>query len=156
VEPGSGQCLNPHKLKMNKGFVLTLDAAVAAFLVLTILAYANYLVNESEVTQWSEYNMLSTGYDVATMLCHTGAFQTLNASLIENSLQQALPANYAMRIQVDSYQNIGGVLYPQTQIVIGPEIADSALKTHGKRTFLTFTGNNAGTYNLVEFWIWLK
>jgi len=141
---------------MKKGFVLTLDATMAAFLVLTILAYANYLVNESEVTQWSEYTLLSTGYDITTMLYHTGALQTGNVSLIESSLNQALPANYVMRIQIDSSQNIGGMLYPETEVIIGPEIADSALKTHGKRTFLTFANNNTQTFNLVEFWIWLK
>lgn len=140
----------------NRGFILTLDAVFAAFIVLTILGYANYLVNRSDVTQWSEYRMLSTGYDIIAMLYSTGTLQAMNESSIQNAITQVLPANYEMRLEIKSYKNIGGTLVPTLSITAGPDVKDSAVRTRGRRTFLTFSNNNVDSYGVAEFWIWLK
>ena len=84
--------MNRNRLN-NKGFVLTLDAAVAALIVVTVLIYASQMTTKSDVTQWSQYKMLSTGYDILVMLYNTGTLQTMNESEIEGAISAVLPEN---------------------------------------------------------------
>ena len=157
--------MNRNRLN-NKGFVLTLDAAVAALIVVTVLIYASQMTTKSDVTQWSQYKMLSTGYDILVMLYNTGALQTMNESKIEGAISAVLPENYEMRLEIRSFEEVGdeGELSPGPYVTVGPVIRDNVIRTHGKMTFLVFLENSrdtygvhdVGTYNFAEFWIWLK
>lgn len=138
------------------GFVLTLDAMLAAAVVLTMLAFANYQINRSEVTQWSEAGMLAAGYDAVTVLYNSGDLQSMNASAMEAALSPALQPNYKMRLEVRGYRNISGQFIQSSSAVVGPEAAESAVRAHGRRAFMTFAGDDADTYNIAEFWIWLR
>ena len=140
----------------NRGFILTLDAAIAAFTVLTILAYINVITNESEVTQWSESRMLARGYDVTAMLENTGALAGGSQAEIEDAVNEVLSPNYGFRLEVTSYVDAGGALALNDSYSVGPEVAESELVTHGTQTFLTLANGSVESFNAAEFWIWFK
>lgn len=140
----------------SRGLVITMDIVIASFIVLSVLNYSNELINKSDTEQWSDYDMLTTGYDIIAMLYNTGKLQEMNKTELENEISNTLPENYEMRIEIKSFENVSNRLISTRHITIGPEKEDSELQTYGKRTFLKFSGNNVETYNTVEFWIWLK
>ena len=68
-----------------------------------------------------------------------------------------------MRLEIQSLEEGGseGELSPGSYIAVGPVIRDNVIRTHGKMTFLVFLENggdtyDVDTYNIAEFWIWLK
>ncbi len=141
---------------MKRGFILTLDAIIAVFVVVTILAYANTQLNKSKVTQWSQYQMKQTGDDIVLMMKNDGTLQTLDSETIESALTNVAPANYQMRMHITKYAIVEAVLVPTQTIDVGPDVEDSSLRTYGKQTFLIFTQDDVSSYNTVEYWIWLR
>jgi hypothetical protein len=138
-----------------RGFVLTLDAVLAAFVVLTILTFANAVINRDRVGQWSEPRLLGAGYDVLGAMYNRGILQGLDESAINQALNESVPGNYAMRIQIRSYQAVNSSMVNVRTLDVGPSQPGSSLQTHGMRTFITLRGNDVETYNVAEFWIWL-
>jgi len=128
----------------NKGFIFTLDAAIAVFLVIIISLAANYYAAKG-TEPLSRLQMVRTGYDLIAVLDNSGVLVSLDSALIENSLIEILPVNYEMRLEITG-------TYPD-QIVIETSSIPEGKKfvATGKRFFVS-----GGYYETAKFYIWLR
>jgi hypothetical protein len=139
-----------------RGFVLTLDAAIAMFVVLSVLAYSDALLNDSRVGQWSEYRLLVAGQDIAAALYSRGMLQSADQAALETAVNESLPPNYGMKLEVRSYRLIAGQFVNTKTVNVGPPVPDSAVQAGGRRTFITFSGGGVDSYGVAEYWVWLR
>jgi len=128
----------------NKGFIFTLDAAIAVFLVMIIFLAANYYATKG-TEPLSRLQMVRTGYDLIAVLDNSGVLVSLDSALIENSLIEILPVNYEMRLEITG-------TYPD-QIVIETSNIPEGKKfvATGKRFFVS-----GDYYETAKFYIWLR
>ncbi len=135
-------CLNSNCGK-NRGIIFSLDAVIAIFIVLVIVATSHYYFTWKPITP-TELQMIKVGYDVVSILDNKGIFDSLDRSYIENELRKVLPNNYEMRLFINTTtKNI--------IIETSKTTPKNKLIVCGERTFVT---NN--DFGKIKFWMWLK
>lgn len=129
----------------NKGFVLTLDAALAVIVVTMLLFVAVFYVGKAE-DKLSNLQIVRTGSDILTVLDNNGALASLDEDIILDDLNALLPPYYNMRI-------IFNGTFSQDSIIIetASEIADDKFVGSGKRFLVVNNG-----FATAEYWIWSK
>lgn len=128
----------------NKGFIFTLDIAIAVFLVITIFLVANYYAVKG-TEPLSRLQMVRTGYDLLAVLDYSDALASLDSTIIENALMEILPVNYEIRLEITG-------TYPNSIIIETSSISEGRkFVATGKRFFVS-----GDYYETAKFYIWLK
>ena len=124
----------------NKGFVLSLDAmiGVSILIVFLVLSYS-YTTSDNTLHDLS-INLISS--DIMAVMDNTNTLQSLNQTIINNSINSILPIQYGMRILVNC---------TLTNFEVGEAIAQDASIYAGKRYFAT---NNDVCY--ARYFSWLE
>ena len=123
----------------NKGFVLSLDIAMAVFIVILFLIVANQYVNRDD-NSLSSLQMIRVGSDIMAVLDYKGVLNSLNSGAIKEGKDALLPVNYGMKIKIDC-NNVDTL-----------EEVKEKLVGSGERIFVV----NGERYCIGRFWIWLK
>ncbi len=128
----------------NKGFIFTLDIAIATFLVIAFLAAGGYYISKG-TEPLPRLQMVRTGYDIIAVLDYSGALDSLDRDIINNELIEMLPPNYEMRLEING-------THPSSIIIETSSIPEGKkFVAAGKRFFVS--GNY---YETAKFYIWLK
>ncbi|MBI4448045.1 hypothetical protein HY643_03625 [Candidatus Woesearchaeota archaeon] len=132
----------------NKGFVLSMDAAVAISIVIVVLVISSFYLSRSE-DSLPKVQMMKTGSDIIAVLDNEGFLQSSNATDIKGEINDLLPPAYNMRV------SINGTFLSQALIIeTGTEPVGATFIGGGKR-FFVITSPSPG-YGIIKFWIWLK
>ena len=128
----------------NKGFVFTLDIAIAAFLVITILAAASYYASKG-TDPLPRLQMVRTGYDIIAVLDYNEDLASLDTTTIEDSLMEILPPNYEIRLEITGTA-------PDSIVIETNEMPEGKkFIATGKRFFVS-----EDYYETAKFYIWLR
>ncbi len=140
----------------NKGFIFSLDAAIAIVVVMALLIVSTFYVTKAGSESVANLQMIRTGSDILTLLDNNKLLGKLFVSYynnmgmvlddIEIGLNEVLPTNYHMRIKVKCKDE--GTLAIETT---GEDPVDKFVG-RGKRVF----ANNEGEACIAEYNIWLK
>lgn len=137
----------------SKGFVFTIDMIVAMVFAVLILVIANYSVRTGE-SSFSKLQIEKTGSDIAALLDHKGILDSLNNEIILNDLNDLLPINYDMHINISTFNDV--------TLTIGNSLPNDKFIISGKRVFVVSTLNELTQeleitdYGKLQYWIWLK
>lgn len=143
------QLLNLH-YGNKKGFVFTLDSIIAIIVAFILIgASANY-VSKSENSE-SSIQISRTGSDIIAMLAKTNSFDSFNSASIQNEVNEALPENYNLRINLECSDED---LNPSENIILGDSIPENKFVGAGKRFFIV--ENPSINYCMVKYWVWQK
>lgn len=133
-----------------KGFILSLDAAIAVVIVFIFLTVSAYYVGKANEDPLTRLQMIRAGSDIITILDQQGVFETLTQTEIADEISSTLPPIYEMRLQVNGTfpQNI--LTVETTNETIGQQFVVS-----GERNMVLYneTGNY---YATVKYWLWQK
>ncbi|MFH0868850.1 MAG: hypothetical protein V1839_01340 [archaeon] len=143
---------------MNKrGYVLTLDITIALLTVLGILALAAVMLSETETGAFLEMQQVRVSNDIITILDERGILQSDNASLINSTIVQLLPANFEMSLLIKTYYYTG-ISFSFRNITRVGEVTNETDRFigQGKRTFIKMYGSSVGNYSTVDYNIWVK
>ncbi len=139
----------------NKGFILSLDAAVAVFVVFIFLVVASFYVGRANDEPLSKLQMARTGYDLLALMDYESTLVGLNQSEVSADVKTLLPATYHMRVQING-TFLPGILTvesttepPGEQLIVG-----------GSRNFVIANETSGeGTvdyFATANYWMWLR
>ena len=138
------------KIKIKKGFILTLDATIALIIVISILLVANIYINKSKSPSLSKLQLNKAGSDVLLQLKYQGVLDTFDISKINYNKSSTLSAGYDMK--VDLIQVTGG----NPSIVVGNPIPSTSNLGSGRMIFIISNGNIVRGYYTARYYIWPK
>ncbi len=128
-----------------KGFIFSLDAAIALFIVFMVLIASLYYVTRKE-DSLSNLQLVKTGYDIITILDNDGSLKTVDSATIEQNLNDLLPVNYHYRLEINTTKSKYILLETSN------EIPEDQFIGVGKRFFVA----NTNEFGIAKFWIWVK
>ncbi len=133
-----------------KGFVLSLDAAVAVVLVTIILMGSAFFFLKTNETFIVNMQMLRVGSDITAVLQADGTLDTLDPLQIKSGIEEILPISYNMRMLINSTAS-------SSIIIVETESAQTNKKfiVAGKRFFYAVQGGNAYP-SAVTYEVWPK
>ena len=146
-----------------KGFAFSLDAALAVFVIVLLIAVSTDYVNKSDEAM-PNLQVYRVGSDVINVLRIEGKlndFKSGNFSwdVINGSIHNILPSNYEMRVKylaVPSYykkKKGGKTITGET----GDNIPNDRFVASGKVIFLADkVKKDLGYYVIAQYWVWEK
>ncbi len=129
----------------NKGFILSFDVVIAVFIVFLILTVATFYATRASEDSLSKLQMVRVGSDILAILDYEGTLATLSSANIEIGLNELLPVNYNMRIEIK------GRTFGPMIVETDSETPEDRFIGSGKRVF-----NKNAQYYIARYWIWLK
>jgi len=133
-----------------KGFILSLDATIAVFIVFIFIAVSAYYAGKANEDPLTRLQMVRAGSDVIAMLDQQGVFETLTQTEIADEISIILPPAYEMRLRVNG-------TFPQKILTVETttETAEKQFVVSGERNLVLYneTGNHFAT---VKYWMWQK
>lgn len=146
---------------MSKGFVLTLDAMMAAILALIISALIMSTLSASNINYYEYQNLASVGNDLLAILDLTGKlddYTKMTEAEGSNDLRGQLnvfPDHYCSNITVNLYQYNSGFQLDKTfsATKTGCTYPENKGKGAARRMYVDFDDER---YGLAEMEIWLK
>lgn len=133
-----------------KGFILSLDAAIAVIIVFMFIAVSTYYVGKANDDPLTRLHMIRAGSDVISILDQQGVFETLTQTEIADEIEVTLPSAYEMRLRVNG-------TFPQEILTVETtnETSENQFVVSGEKNLVVYneTGNYFAT---VKYWMWLK
>ncbi|MBI4149736.1 hypothetical protein HY491_04780 [Candidatus Woesearchaeota archaeon] len=120
--------------------------AVAFGLLLLIIAQGFLSVSRDSL---SSLQVSRTGSDIAAALDHQGVLDTLDEDAIAEQLEDMLPVNYQMRLEIKT--NGEG-----EELDIGESLPANREIFSGRRVFAVTDGGEISDYGMVQYFIWVK
>lgn len=136
--------------KNNKGFILSLDISIAAFVAFTLIIVSVYYVGLANEEPLSRLQLVRTGSDVMTMLDYEGTLDRLDKIEIQDGMKTLLPPGYEMRMVVNG-------TFPEQSFVAESTVNPPSKKfiISGRRAFIVY--NETKDYFATAYYsIWLK
>lgn len=139
--------LRPKFMSSKKGFIFTLDVALGIIISLMVIAVSVYFMTRGSESSLPQYQLLTTGSDIITVLDKQNVFDALNPSTIENQMGILLPSRYGMLIRIQgNFSQSGGI------IEAGDEIPLRVNTLTGRRIALI----DPDTYIKITYFMWVK
>jgi|ETNmetMinimDraft_2_1059921.scaffolds.fasta_scaffold84778_2 hypothetical protein len=130
-----------------KGFIFTLDAALAVLFVLIIFMTANYYTR-ADRSSIESIQMTRFGSDMVTLLDNTDVLDTLDSGTITTKLNEITPNNYGIRLRITTANS--------DSLTIGKDTPDGRMINSGKKVFIVTQSGQINDYGVVQYYIWLK
>ncbi|MFC2162307.1 hypothetical protein ACFLRF_01380 [Candidatus Altiarchaeota archaeon] len=95
---------------MSKGGLFTIDAIIAAPILLMLLVTSTYYLQTSLQGRWDDVVLVRTNYDLGLSLDRSGILATNNETLIEDTLDHLAQDNMLVGVKVWRYRYLSGQL----------------------------------------------
>ena len=100
----------------SKGFVFTLDIALAVFILMGFLVVSAFYISRTNEESLSHIQMERTGSDILAVMVYNGALESLSVDTMKTSLNMLLPPNYHARIKITG-EALSGPLMAETSLL---------------------------------------
>lgn len=133
-----------------KGFILSLDAAVAILIAFIFIAVSTYYVAKANEDQFSRMQMMRQGSDIMAVLDRENVFETKSPEIIGMEISSMLPFAYEMRIRING-------TFPEKIIIVETTnmTPENQFIVGGDR-LLVISNASGSTYATARYWMWLK
>ena len=129
------------------GFVFSMDIIIAVGFALLLLIIAQGFLSVSEDPS-SLLQAGRMGSDIVAALDHQVALDTLDEDEIADALEELVPGNYRMRLEIITEGGEG--------LEIGEEIPAAGELFSGRRVFAVTDGGEIADYGIVQYYIWVN
>ena len=141
-------------LGQKRGFVLTLDVTIAAFILFAVMAVIFIFIVKSGGDKTPEAIEQKISNDIISVLHKKGVLQTFDQSNIQSNLNLLMPTIYDMRLEIKKYSVSGNSTNLVQNITVGSNLpTENKTIIGGKRVFI---GQNGTYYGSADYFIWLK
>jgi len=93
---------------VKKGIVLTIDATVAATVMLALIISSTYYIQSALTSRWEDVNLVRTAYDIGLTLDEAGILASDDDALIDATLAEVKQNNVNVSMNREMYHYIGG------------------------------------------------
>lgn len=131
--------------KNKRGFIFSLDIAIAVSIVILLLVAAHKHMINSEEQKISNFQMVRTGSDILAVMDNEGTLSLFDINTLEEEISVLLPTQYRMVIKLVSSDNV--VLFA------GGAVPHDRFVGTGKRFFIVGSGATL-KFGKAEFFIW--
>lgn len=143
-------------MKDGRGFIFTIDAALAAFLFILAVGTAVFLAVQASSDPYGSQQVGRLGSDALVALDKSGALSSWNRTRVENAINSSLPSSIGMRVEVTSYYYVNGSLSLLNGTVYGESVPNSTATYGARRDFVTMRNGQVANYSIARAWIWQK
>jgi len=154
--PTRGGCCPASPGDCSRGFVFTIDATLALFLMVLVLATVAFLSSQSEDNPYVKLQVLREAKDTLIVMERQGALSSGNRTLIEGTLNSTLPKSIGAHLQMNTYYlEEGG--FALMNITDYGESAPGNITVYGARLdFVALKGGHIANYSIVRMTVWQK
>lgn len=131
-----------------KGFVFSLDMAIAVLITILMMTAAGRNMANAEKNSISNSQMAAVGSDIVAMLDYKGILQTMDEKAIESGMNDIMPQNYDMLLKITADDG--------TTVYAGDSVPAIQFVGSGKRFFTIKDETSIERYAYVSYWIWAK
>ena len=125
----------------NRGFILSMDAALAVLIIIVIVVISIFFVNRPSDS--ASLQMSRSGYDIMALLRYDGTLASLNKNAIESGLEDLMPVNYDMKIIIECGSKV---------VETSKNLPNNKIISAGQSVIVTKDLD----YCLAKHWIWLR
>ena len=144
------------KIIRMKGFVFTIDATLALFLLVLSLITITFLSIQGQDNPYPRVGIARAGKDTLAVLDHQGVLLSWNSATISSELNSTLPVGVAAHLQVYTYYYDNGAFDLINVSDYGPPPPNNS-STYGARLdFVGMRGNVVTNYSIARMTIWQK
>lgn len=139
-----------------RGFVFSIDATLALFLLVFTLITVSFLSVQAEDNPYSRLQVVRSAKDMLAVMGHQGVLASGNQTLIDSTLNSTLPISVGAHIQVSTYIYDTGS-FNLVNISDYGLAAPNNSSTYGARW--DFVGMDSGVvtnYSIARMTIWQK
>jgi hypothetical protein len=138
-----------------KGYALSLDALLALFLFMSLLAFLQLNIfprTEFGLELLSQQQRMDDLFD---LLDDNQTLQSMDANAIQQQIDAVNGFQFNYRIEIEEYRYQANDFTLNNSITFGEELANKRT-VHGRRLFLTFDNDAIEYYYTAEYWSWLR
>ena len=144
------------KTSYKRGFVFTIDATLALFLMVLSIIVISFLSVQAEDKPYVRLETARVGKDVLNVLDRQGILQSGNYDEISNALNYTLPPNVGAHLQVYTYYYESGE-FSLLNISDYGLTAPNNSSTYGSRLdFVNIRNGVVTNYSIARMTIWQK
>jgi hypothetical protein len=142
------------KARTGKGFIFSLDATIAVFLLVFVIMASAFLLAQSENDPLSQLQASRMGKDALAILDNAGDLQSFNATRIDAKLASILPQGNEVHITVETYGYENATFYLLSQADYGPEVPSGITVYGARRDFVDTKNSQVSNYSIARAFIW--
>jgi len=137
-----------------KGFVFSLDATFAVFLMVFVIMASGFMLEQSEQDSLSQLQASRMGNDVLAALEKGGDLQSFNETRIDAKIASLLPLGYGMHLRVETYYYDNGSFFFVSQSEFGPDVPSGITVYGARRDFVSTKNRQVSNYSIARAFIW--
>ncbi|MCX6773236.1 MAG: hypothetical protein NTV88_05740 [Candidatus Micrarchaeota archaeon] len=139
-----------------RGFVFTIDATLALFLLVLSVVVVSFLSLQAEDAPYVRLGIARVGKDTLNVLDRQGIIEAGSTPQIEAALNGTLPSNVGAHLQVSTYYYESGSFSLLGMKDYGPLPSNNS-STYGARLdFVGMKNSVVANYSIVRMTIWQK
>lgn len=139
-----------------QGFVFSIDATLAVFLVVISLAAITFLSYQAESDPYGRLQVARAGKDAMAVLDYRGVLAGGNTSRIESDLNSTLPSSVGMQVELSTYYYDNGSFFLLGSSLVGPDPPGNITTYGARRDFVTTKNGVIANYTVARMKIWQK
>jgi hypothetical protein len=139
-----------------KGFIFSLDATMAVFILVFVILSTGFLLEQSSTDSFSQLQATRVGKDALAVLDKEGDLQSFNETRIDAKLASILPIGNSMHLKVETYYYDNGSFFFASQEEFGPEVPSGIIVYGARRDFVSVKNKQVSNYSIAKAYIWTK
>jgi hypothetical protein len=133
-----------------KGMVITFDAGLAIFLVISIILISSFYITKGDRSVFPKVQIVRNMQDTVIALDNNKTLQTLNLTLIENRTATLLGRTYNFSIFIEEYNSS----FDLTRNFTIKSPTDRKTFVNSGNYIFVKINNTANRYYLLRYWVW--
>ena len=133
-----------------KAMVITFDAGLAIFLVISIIIISSFYITKGDRQSWSKIQVIRNMQDSIVALDNNKTLQTLNLTLIENQTASLLGQTYDFSFLIEEYNSNFDLT---NNFTIRNLTKKKTFVNSGHYIFLK-TNQTENKYYRLKYWVW--
>ena len=145
------------------GFVFSIDATMAGFLMILMLAVAAFLSAQADESPYSSLQIARAGNDALAMMAASKVLYSNNSTIIgeainsTNSTDSMLPKSLGAHLEISTYYYDSGNFIHANTTPFGESVPANATSVYlARRDFVSSKNGMAATYSIARMLVWQK
>jgi hypothetical protein len=141
---------------MSKGYVYSIDATLAVFLIMLAAAVAVMLSTQGSESQYGKAQISLAAKDALLAMDYHGALSRGDASEIGFELNRSLPSGVAASLEITTYYYDNGTFNYINQSIYGDPLLDNVTTWGSEYDFVTMANGKVANYSVARMTAWQK
>jgi len=139
-----------------RGYVFSLDATLALFLMVIIVAAAGFFSSQADLDPYGRLQLARIGHDALVVMDSQGVLEDGNATAINQTLNFTLPQGVGGQLQIDTYYFADGSFNLINSTQFGEGAPEGVYVIVMRHDFASVKNRQMTNYSIARLRIWQK